>query len=187
MKRKVMFPLLLALLIPSTAVADAGLPKPSSSDVVVPISIAGIKLGMGEAEARAAWGKGRGECKGSSSHTGCEYGVFDNAAGSADLEFSAHKVTAIAIFGGENRAGDQLAVAGPPLAGIKTADGLGIGSKLGKLRRAYPNGRLFGSPRDERFSYVIEGRGSVRFTFALLGASERVYSLVLADTSGSRV
>jgi hypothetical protein len=186
--KKTLLALTLAIaLIPVSAALAASLPKPATTEVVVPTSIAGISIGMSEAKAKAAWGSSRGKCIDTGESGGqCEYGDFDSPTiGSAYLYFSAkHKVTGVSIFSSRVGTGTYTAKAAAPLLAIKTSGGLGIGSKYSKLKAAYPKGEANGDLSDSQFGYTIKGKGRSSLGFGLLGPSGKIYSVSLTDGIG---
>jgi hypothetical protein len=130
----------MALALP--AAAQAALPKTTSDTLIVPgKSIGGVALGGSTASVTKAWGP----------NPTCEYqclytvkvGPTESAAlGSALLETGAKggasKVWEIFIDVGENNTGtNPTPNFNTPLTRFKTAEGIGLGSKVSELKRAY--------------------------------------------------
>lgn len=183
MKRILMFLVLVsALLIPaSPALGASSLPKPKSSKLVVPTSLAGIKTGMPEAAAKAAWGE-RGTCE-TSSYSGrsrCEYGDTSGPTGSALIECSDGKVITAIVYSGRNAANVLMPSATGILGTMKTSDGIGLGSKFSTLKSAYPKGQIEEVTR-ESFRFSIKGKGTEKFVFGMLKPSKKVYSFAVVE------
>jgi len=159
----------LALLVPASIATAASLPKPADSTVVVPSSIAGIKLGMAEGKAKAAWGASRGKCS-VSKETGfgrCEYGSFTGAGGYAIIDF-AGKVTSVSIGAGKDSDGNCVPSLGAAvLKKIKTSAGIGLGSKFSQLQKAYPKGTVSGETSDPS-QFRVRGKGASEFVFTIV-------------------
>jgi len=180
--------LAIALLVPAAAALAVGysLPQTTSSKIVVPDTVAGIKLGMSEAKARAAWGSSRGSCTTSGTaagiHTDCNYGDYLSAStGSAVLSLYKHKVTSVYINSARVGTGDPNFKAAGVLAKMKTAEGFGIGAKYPAVKKAYPKGTLQGTPKDERFIYTIKGKGKTEFTFTFWGENQKAFIIGFQD------
>lgn len=166
--------LALALLVPAAA-ALAALPKPADPTVVVPTSIAGMKLGMSEAKAKSTWGASRATC----SETRCYWGVVGSTQGYAYIEFFEHKVQGINVYAGRGDEGALLTTAAKPILAMTAKNGVGVGSKLSKVKAAYPKGVQSGEPGDLTFYWTVKGKDKASFDFVLDGASKKVVSLVL--------
>jgi len=181
MKRTVLVLIaVLALLVPAAALGAGSLPKPADSTVVVPTSIAGVKLGMSEAKARTAWGGAkRGECT-TSKETGarrCEYGSFEAASGYGFVGFEAGKVQSVVVYGGKNASGEYVSSAAASLMKIKTASGIGIGSTYAKLKGAYPKCKKGAATGATSFNYECGGKNGAEFNFGVL--SNKVFAIAL--------
>jgi hypothetical protein len=174
--------LALVLLVPAAALAAGySMPKPASSKLVVPTSLAGIKLGQAEGQAKAAWGN-RGHCEDSnaSGRSGCEYGDTEGANGYAYIEFNEGRVLYAVIYGGVNAGNERTPKAGAALANMKTASGIGIGSTYSALKAAYPKGKkVVTSASSEAFNYSIESKAGNEFNFGVLSNSKKVYAVAI--------
>lgn len=170
----------LAFLVPTSALAAGSLPKPSDTTVVVPTSIAGIKLGMSEAKARSAWGgANRGECT-TSKETGtrrCEYGSFEAASGYGFIGFEAGKVQSVVVYGGKNAGGEYVSSAAGALMKIKAASGIGIGTTYSKLKSAYPKCKKGAATGASSFNYECGGKNGAEFNFGVL--KNKVFAIAL--------
>ncbi|HET7444135.1 MAG TPA: hypothetical protein VFJ57_05695 [Solirubrobacterales bacterium] len=172
----------LALLVPAAALGAGSLPKPSDTTVVVPTSIAGVKLGMSEAKARAAWGgANRGECT-TSKETGsrrCEYGSFEGAGGYGFIGFEAGKVQSVVVYGGKGAGGEYVSSAAAPLMKIQTASGIGIGAAYSKLKSAYPKCKKGAVTGGSSFNYECAGKKGAEFNFGVL--KNKVFAIALVQ------
>ncbi len=166
--------LVLALLVPAAA-ALASLPKPADPTVVVPTSIAGMKLGLSEAKAKATWGAGGATC----SETRCYWGKTDSPQGYAYIEFFEHKVLGIAVYAGRGKESALLTTAAKPIMAMKAKNGVGIGAKLSQVKAAYPKGVQSGEPGDYTFYWTVKGKGKATFSFIFDGKSKKVVTLDL--------
>jgi hypothetical protein len=181
----VLLVLALALLVPaSLALGASSLPKPKSSKLVVPTSLAGIKTGMSEAAAKAAWGE-RGTCETSSSsgRSRCEYGDTSGSTGSAYIECADGKVLNAVVYSGRNAANVLTASATGILGTMKTSDGIGLGSKFSSVKSAYPKGQVEDVSK-ETINYAIKGKGASKFVFGILKPSKKVYSFAVVEEPG---
>jgi len=182
MRRVALATCLLVALLPAGSALGASFPKPTSNLIVVPKSIGGVSLNVREGKARASWGKKRGSCqKFSNGVARCEYGDGSRPAGVAYLEFRKHKVSAVSIVAGYRKDGSQKSSAAPVLMKLKDKNGIGIGAKLSKVKRAYPKGTLVGKPSEPVFGYRVKGRGKSSMTFGIVGSSRKVFSVFLSD------
>ncbi len=59
-------------------------------------------------------------------------------------------------------------------AAIQTKEGIGIGSKLAALKRAYGKGELIGSAKNPFFYYSVSGKGKHAMTFTLIGPAKKI-------------
>ncbi|MGV1048968.1 MAG: hypothetical protein ACOYD4_10650 [Solirubrobacterales bacterium] len=181
MKRLVLLAPVLVVLVPASAALALGgsMPKPPDSTVVVPTSIAGVKLGMSEGKARAAWGSSRGSCVTSetSGATRCEYGGETGNSGWAYIDFHDGKVTAVLLAAGKNASNHYLTTAAGALTKIKTAAGIGIGSKFSKLKKQFPKGEVNGPAGEPIFTYLIAAKKGGSFNVGVSGG--KIYAFAL--------
>ncbi|HEY2716231.1 MAG TPA: hypothetical protein VGI73_08435 [Solirubrobacterales bacterium] len=156
----------LALLV-LPPVAGAALPKTTDTLIVPAHSIGGVSLGATPKAVIRAWGK----------DDACEYQcLYEGTAGESEtpslagvlLEKSASgapKVWGAYISVGENTAG---ATSQPnfttPLAKFKTSKGIGLGSTVAELKRAYPAAKKEGST--VLYSYLLKGPRESGTTFS---------------------
>ena len=186
MKKLIGTLVLLAALV-SAGAALGSYPKPTTTLIVVPKSIGGVKLGMPEAKARAAWGSKRGQVEEEGS-AGIRYGERFGAKGSAYISLSSdHRVEGVGVYGGSREPGvfDSLLKpsAAPALMKFRDAKGNGIGTKFAKLKRAYPKGELQGKPSDVVFFYNVTSKSALMF-FEILGSNKKVTSFSLRQQFG---
>jgi len=181
MKRALLVPTLVLALLVFVPAALAGLPKPADPAVVVPTSLAGMKLGMPEGKALKAWGgASRAKCSVTGETKRCFFEVA-GPKGHALVEFRNHKVSTAAVYGGRGDEGSLLTTAAKPIMEMKGKNGVGIGSTFAKVKAAYPKGEQAGEPGDFSFSWAIAGKGSRSFSFELAGDSQRVIAMILTD------
>jgi hypothetical protein len=174
--------LLPALLLLPVALASAAssLPKPADPLVVVPKSLAGVKIGMPASKARSAWGAGRGSCEEKSFY--CEYGDSVGPQGYARIEFrEGTKVSAVAIYAGTTKSGKITTKASGALPKIRTKEGLGLGSKYSAVKAAYKKGKLLGKTSDSVFYYEISGKAKQVMVFGIVGDTKKVTNIILHD------
>jgi hypothetical protein len=132
----------LALALP--VVAQAGLPKATNTLIVPAKSLGGVALGSSTSAVTKAWGKNK-KCE--SSGFSCVYeGKNSGELASAVLETAnegaTYKVAAVFITVSETLKGTTLTPDfNTPLTKFKTAKGIGIGSTMKELQRAYPKAK----------------------------------------------
>jgi hypothetical protein len=181
MKRALLFStLVLALLVPASS-ALAGLPKPTDPALVVPTSLAGLKVGMPEAKALSAWGgASRAKCSELGEIKRCFFG-FSGPNGNGLVEFRNHKLSTAGVYAGRGDESKLLTTAAKSIMEMKGKNGVGIGSTFAKLKAAYPKGTQAGEPGDFSFTWAIAGKRQSSFSFELAGDSQRVVAMVLTD------
>jgi hypothetical protein len=141
-----------ALAVP--AAAQAQLPSFADTSFVANVGIGGAKLGQGHNAAKHAWGL-RGEC----SDYSCMYqDPRRSQLGSAQLNFEDGKrgrVSQVVIATGTDlRTGKP--VFRTPLAAIKSAAGIGLGSSQRAVKAAYPKAKsIRGAPT---YLSLVDGR-----------------------------
>jgi hypothetical protein len=173
--------LVLAILVPAS-LALAGLPKPADPKVVVPTTLAGLKLGMAEGKALSSWGgASRAKCSVTGETKRCFFNFAEGPKGHAIVEFRNHKLSTAAVYAGRGDEGSLLTTAAKPIMEMKGKNGVGIGSTFAKLKAAYPKGKQTGEPGDFSFAWTIAGKGQSSFSFELAGDSQRVIDMILTD------
>lgn len=176
MKSKLVVASLLALLAPASVARAAdprdGMPNPEDPSIVVPRSLGGIAIGDNLQDANRAWGN-RDRC----SRGVCSYGSFSGRQGAARIIRVDGGVGAVQIVSGIE--GPKEDVFEGPLLRFETPEGIGLGSKLSELRRAYPEATP--TPGAGR-GLQVEGRGSVRMTFETYRSKEnRITEILLTN------
>ena len=132
-----------SLLIPGAALAggpyepELTIPKPKNR-VIDPdkLRIAGVELGMGKNAVQRKWGPAECNTK------GCLWRDEDKKLGSGLVQFKRGKAVAATLFAGL-KAGK--AVFKGPITRIKTKKGIGLGSSVGDLKKAYPDAVKLGN------------------------------------------
>lgn len=165
----------LALLV--APAAQATLPKFSDKTIVVGKSIGGVKLGMSGAAAKKAWGGAKGCLAfGTASCIYRDAGSTQSNTGEGSFGFPKGKVTSIYIQAPIGAKGPKYVA---PLSTPKTDKGIGLGSTVGAVKKAYPKAVLQGS-------YVtLAGKGGVTTSFSLYGdgAKRRVQRVEISRST----
>src|SRR3954454_18209080 len=166
MKRALLVPAFLLLVLFSVSSAIAAVPKTADPKVVVPTSLAGVKLGMPEGKALAAWGGAkRADCDVIGEVKRCFFGVANGPQGYGLIELHAHKVSAASVDAARDKNGQPLATAAKSILAIKGKNGVGIGSTYAKAKAAYPKAQLIGTPTSSLFYLDVKGKQKSSFTF----------------------
>jgi hypothetical protein len=148
-----------ALCLALPAIGLAGLPEPSDTTIKVPDTIGGVKLGMKLKKADKAWGK-TGDCQIDHGAGSCFYKTKSAEDGTADISSDQDgKVFAASISAGLTDKGKW--VFGGPTSVFETSEGIGLGDKGSKVKKAYPEAKKISDA-----GYVIQGKGKGSFTFA---------------------
>jgi hypothetical protein len=156
---------LVTLALCATAALAVTLPT-FKSDLIVPNrSLAGVTLKSTYKEAVRAFRSGTRGC---STTKGCSYRASNGATFSilfAKLTETGKPIVAeISILAGDKVSGDhETPLFDTPLAALKTAQGIGLGSTVAALRHAYPH--LSGSALD---GFEMKGPGDYGTHFGVL-------------------
>ena len=161
-----------ALLLALPAIGLAGLPEPSDPTIKPPDTIGGVELGMKLKKADKAWGK-TGDCQIDHGVGTCFYKTKSQEDGTADIASDQKgKVFSASIDAGLNDKGKW--VFGGPTSVFETPEGIGIGDKGSKVKKAYPKAKKVADA-----GYVISGKGKGSFTFAT-GDGKHITSIYMA-------
>lgn len=172
--RRALLPAVVLVLAAAPA-AQATLPKFKDKTIVVGKSIGGVKLGSSGAAAKKAWGGAAG-CAlfGTASCIYRAAGSTQSNTGEGSFDFPNGKVRTVYISA-------PMGAKGPiykaPLSTPKTDKGIGLGSKLSAIKKAYPKVKVSGN-------YVtLAGKGGVTTTFTMYGsgASARAMKIQIAS------
>jgi hypothetical protein len=184
MKTRFAAVLSLTLMLALPAAADAALPKPSTTLIVPGKSIGGVALGANAKSVQKAWGKTK-ECVEACIYEGGKNGDETATRAEVLLEEPAaggpSKVGRIFIEAGIKRVGTEL-VRDPdtPLVEFKTSKGIGIGSSIGEVQRAYPSAKKLAQPGITTFT--LKGKGQIETMFAAVGT--KVTSILISSHPG---
>jgi len=131
---------LAAAVLALPAAAQAKLPSFAHASFTANVGVGGAKLGQGVAAGLRAWGGSR---RGACDDLGC---IFDDPLhpelGSAVLGYEAGrrgKITKVVLTAGFNRSGRPAFKA--PLASLRGAGGIHLGSSESAVRKAYPKAK----------------------------------------------
>jgi hypothetical protein len=184
MKTRIVAVLSMSMVLTLPAVAHAALPKPSSTLIVPGKSIGGLALGANAKSVQKAWGK-TDECVEACIYEGGKNGDETATSAEAILEEPAaggpFKVWRIAISAGIKRVGTELVRdLDTPLVEFKTSKGIGIGSSLGEVQRAYPSAKKLAQPGITTFT--LKGKGQIETVFIAVGT--KVTSVYVSSHPG---
>jgi hypothetical protein len=184
MKIRIAAVLSMTLVLALPAAAHAALPKPSSTLIVPGKSIGGVALGANAKSVQKAWGKTR-ECVEACIYEGGKNGDETPTSAEVLLEKPAgggtHKVWRISLDAGIERVGTELQRdLDTPLVEFKTSKGIGIGSSIGEVQRAYPAAKKLAQPGIATFT--LEGKGQIETVFVAVGT--KVTSILLSSHPG---
>jgi hypothetical protein len=154
--------------------AGAGLPKPKDTKRIdVPESIAGVVLKKKIKQANKAWGR-RGDCdfRGFQS---CVYEGRNPRAGRALIEAARRgNVSSFGIYAGRDSS-DEYVFKGKLLR-FETKQGIGLGSKGSRVRKAYPKAIATANGT----GYLVAGDKHSYMTFQTLGG-KRITAITVVD------
>lgn len=174
----------LALALP--AAAGAALPKPSTTLIVPGKSIGGVALGATASSVKKAWGNTKG-CELQCVYEGDKHGDETAASGSVLLEEPASgsgpaKVARVFLTVGQKKVGDELKPdLNTPLSKFKTSKGIGIGSTIGEVQRAYASAKKSSSPGFTEFT--LKGKKEIETQF-VFSNSTKMTSIVVSSHPG---
>lgn len=165
----------LALALALAAGAQAALPKPKTMLIVPGRSIAGLEVGKPETAVAKAWGPG-GCTSGTCSYEG-KKGTGETAV--AYLEERQGTPPKIwMVFISANIADAAKPNFEGPVSKYRTAKGIGLGSSLAEVRRAYKAVKKTGPT-----TYVLSGPGEAETQFGF-GSDGRVINLQISAHPG---
>jgi len=159
------------LALAAAPAADASLPKFKDKTIVVGKSIGGVKLGASAATAKKAWGATGGLCDDFS----CLYrvkGDSNGTSGEGTIAFQEKtKVTRVSLKSAVAAKGGHTFK--PPFTTPKTSKGIGLGSTVAKVKKAYPKAKESGN------YLTIAGAGGIQTTITYDTATKRIFEIVI--------
>jgi hypothetical protein len=166
-------------LVALPALASAGLPQASSTLIVPNKSIGGVALGAKVAQVTNAWGATK--CEFQCLYEAPKKGLRTPATASVLLEQKSEtapaKVWLISLNAGFKPSGSEsVPDFDTPLAEYKTSKGIGIGSTIAELTRAYPKAKRQSVPGGSPY-FMISGGGEIGTIFST--AENRVTNVVV--------
>jgi hypothetical protein len=162
---------LTAALTAPAATALAALPVFRDRTIVPGRSIGGVALGSTPAKARAAWGRSGGSCSAAT----CDYRVAGDSSGQrGEGSFSFQpKIDRIQL---KAPVGARGYVFRAPFTIPKTTSGIGIGSTVAAVKKAYPKARQV------RGSNILRLAGSGRIeTYFWYADDNRIFQIIIED------
>lgn len=158
-----------------TAVAGAALPKPKTTLIVPGKSLAGVPLGGTATKVQKEWGPSK-ECEFQCTYEGGKNGDETAAHAGVLLQQPASgkgpaKVWQIYINVGSKTVGNEAKPDfNTPLTAYKTSKGIGLGSTIGEVQRAYPSAKKIASPGVTVFE--VKGEKEIVTIFDCNGATK---------------
>lgn len=152
--------LVAAVSVPSTASASK-FPHPDSTLIKVPKSIGGVKLGGSLKAAAKVWGV-KDQC---GSYV-CSLGAFYGHSGTAEIAAAAtgpKVVDLVDVRAAADRKGLKRPLFVDALGKFETKEGIGLGSRVKALKKAYPKAHKHGKKPFEEF--VVKGKGKSYMSF----------------------
>jgi len=160
-RRAVLGLLLVAALCLPAAASASKFPHPDSTLIKVPKSIGGVKLGGSLKAAAKVWGV-RDQC---GSYV-CSMGAFYGQSGTAEIaaaQVGPKVVDTVDIRAAADRKGLKRPLFVKALGKFETKEGIGLGSRVSALKKAYPQAHKHGEAPYTHF--VVKGKGKTRMTF----------------------
>ena len=140
---------------------------------MVPKTLGGVGFGMKISKADKAWG-GKGDCDSSGGSANCTYLTKKSEDGNASISgFEKGKVFSAGINAGFNDKGKY--VFDGPLMVFQTSEGIGLGDKGSKVKKAYPKAKKFSNQ-----GYTVYGKGDSFMTF-ITGDGKHITGINMAN------
>jgi hypothetical protein len=141
----------------ASPLSNAALPKPHRAKIVRFVEIGGVKLNMGKPKVSNLWGPPDGCDSPNRGTVTCvwqTYGSLDFPPEGASVDFYHGEACWIRILAGSNTQGGLTVTR---FKRWRTAEGIGLGSYLAKVKRAY--GGLQGRHHGVTFTFLSGYRG----------------------------
>ena len=166
------------LVAPATGLA--GLPNPDDPTIKVARVLGGVKTGMKIDAADKEWGS-NGKCSGKDGASICTYSKRRAPEkGSATFyAYEKNEVFEASINAYYNTKSDRWVFKGP-LLDFETPEGIGLGDRARKVKKAYPRAKKMGGG----FGYRIEGKGKRSMSFGTAGGRRITDIAIVAGPQG---
>jgi hypothetical protein len=186
MKARIVAVLLATMALALPAAAQAALPKMSNTLIVPGKSLGGVALGGSTASVTKAWGP----------NPACEYQcLYEGKVGPTESAATASALLEAGAKGGGNKVWEVFIDVGQtntgtnptpnfntPLTRFKTAEGIGLGSKVSELKRAY-HGLKKQVVIPGLTLYTIKGSGKIATIFSV-GATGKITGINVESHPG---
>lgn len=177
MKTRISMLLSVTLALALPAAAQAALPKTANTLIVPAKSIGGLALGSSPTQVTKAWGTSK-QCEYQCLYEGANSGERAQALLESKDDGVTYKTWNLTISAA-NIEGTTKPNFKTPLTRFKTSKGIGIGSTVSELRRAYPKVKKYSS-----VYYALSGPGQSMTIFGLTTGSRLTYIVVESHPGG---
>jgi hypothetical protein len=183
----VLLGVILALALALPPLAGAALPKATTTLVVPGKSLGGVPLGATSGSVQKAWGKTK-ECEYQCIYEGATNGGGTAATASVLLEQPASgtgpfKVWRVFVSVGLRKVGEDLKPDfNTALSEFQTSKGIGIGSSIAEVQRAYPAAKKLSAAG--LTSFTLKGKGEIETIFTASEATKVTSVTVSSHRAG---
>jgi len=165
--------LIAALLVAACAApaADATLPKFKDTTIVLGKSIGGVKLGASAAAVKKAWGSA-GAQFGQTSRLFRVKGDTNGTSGEGAVAYTGNKVSSVSLTA---PVGAKGRIYKAPFTTPRTSKGIGLGSSVAKLLKAYPKVK-----ETKGSTYItVPGTGRISTTIQFNADDRRIFMITI--------